>query len=553
MSFDGLTLKRVIEELQTTLIGGRIDKIYQLEDFSFLFYVHKKKRHQLLISASKHQTRTYLSEKRYEKPMNPPLFCRLLRKHLEGAYIKNIEQKANDRIMIITLQGRDSLGDITERLLIFEALGKDANLVLLDQNQVILDALNHTHPFDDVDRTMIPSAKYIYPEDERIDPFDKRAVASFFKQHTPTDVPAVLNQFQGVSPQFAKEFLHRPHQEAFKTFEAMVEENNPQVIEAKKMAFAVYDLTHIKGSKTPFDSVSAMLDYFFSQKDSKELFLQRNKDLTQFINKQLKKQTRKIERLNQDLKKALESETYKDYGNLILAHQHQIKAGDIEAKLFDYQANKEVIIPLDRKLSVVDNAQAYFKRYKKLKKSIPHIKRQIIKAKNERTYFRLLESQLQDVNLSDLEQMREELSAYGYIKPGKRSQKLSKKAGHIVYIDALGQEILVGKNNLQNAHITHEVAKANDVWFHVQGAPGSHVVVKAPLEELKETTIRTAAQLAAYHSKMRYSSSVPVDYTKIKNVKKIPGQKACFVKYTQQKTIYIDPDEDFVSSLKKQP
>lgn len=550
MSFDGLALKRIIEELKTVLIHGRIDKIYQLEDFSFLFYVRKQKRQQLLISASKHQTRMHLTNDSYEKPMNPPLFCMLLRKHLESAYIIDIEQKDNDRIVTFTLRGTNELGDTAKRYLIFEALGKDANLILTDDQYKILDALNHTHPFDEVQRTMIPSANYIYPEDNRINPFDSEARQAFFKTTTIDNTKALLNHFQGVAPQFAKEFIYRKNKDQNTLMQTMIKENTPQIIEAKKMAFSVYDLTHLQGEKQRYHSPSEMLDKFYTLKDSKEKFQQRNKDLNQLIAKHLKKQTRKIEQLNQDLKKAEKSDIYKTKGNLILANQHHINPGDVNLEAFDYETETAIDITLDRHLTPIENAQTYFKRYKKLKKSKPHIKREIIKAKNERTYFRLLESQLQDTNLSDLEEIREELSQYGYIKPSKRNKKLSKKANYLLYKDALGMEILVGKNNIQNAQITHKEARPHHVWFHVQGAPGSHVVVKATLDQLKETTIRSAAQLAAYHSKMRYSSSVPVDYTDVKNVKKIPGQKPCFVKYSNQKTIYIDPDETFIKTLK---
>ncbi len=551
MSFDGVLMHHVIQELHETLRAGRISKIYQLHDFSFLFHIRREKTKHLLISPSPHNTRMHLTKGQYDKPMQPPLFCMFLRKHIEGARIEKITQHNNDRIALFTLNTTNELGDSVNRTLIYEALGKDGNLILVDDSDTILDCLNHTHPLEDR-RTMIPGAKYHYPEDDRINPFDREKSKTLLATQRIDAPKALVEHFQGIGPLFATEWYQRRKDDGHETLMAMLEEKNYTMAKGKKIVFANIDLTHYRGEKTTFTSPSELIDHVFTDMMDKNRYNQEYKTLKQFIERQIKKQTRKIENLNKDLNANMQADENRIKGDLILSNQHKIKKGDRSVTLHDYEHQKDVNITLEPTKSPVENANRYFHAYKKQKKSLPHLKRQIVKSKNERTYFNLLESQLAHADLNDLEEIKEELQNYGYLKKrtGKKKQA-SRKAKPLRFIDDNGVEILVGKNNKQNGELTHKVADYNHVWFHVQSFQGSHVIVKTTWNNLTETTIRTAAHLAAYFSKMRHSSSVAVDYTEIRNIKKIPGQKPCFVTYTKQKTIYIDPDETFIKTLKQ--
>ncbi len=548
MSFDGTMLSYVTKELSETLEKGRINKIYQLSDFTFLFTIRRQKTHTLLISASRQSARIHLTGADYEKPMQPPMFCMFLRKHLEGARIEAIAQKDNDRIATFTIATTNELGDRVKLYLIFEALGKDANLILTDQDHKVLDCLHHTHPLETA-RTMIPSATYDYPEDDRVNPFDKDALENRLETTPISDHKDLLGNIQGISPLFAKEYLHRKSIDPRTSLHAMLHEAKFQILESDKLYFSYFDITHIRGARTLLETPSELLDHIFSKREYKERYKQQSKDLRTIITRETKKQQRKVEKLTRQLGKTEDADTLRKMGELLLSYQYSIEKGDRETTVHDYYDNLPITIPLDPEKTPVENANLYFEKFKKQKKSIPHLKRQLIRAKNELSYFRVLESQLDHGDLHDLAEIREELRDYGYVRQTQKTKKLSKKAKHLRFKDERGVTILVGKNNRQNAEITHKIADYNHVWFHVQNAPGSHVVAKERLKNLTETTIRTAAQLAAYYSKMRDSSSVAVDYTEVRNIKKIPGQKPCFVTYRNQKTIYIDPDPDFIAKL----
>ena len=259
----------------------------------------------------------------------------------------------------------------------------------------------------------------------------------------------------------------------------------------------------------------------------------------------------KIEKLNKDLINTSKRDILKVKGELIQANLYNISKGDSVLVCLNYYNNEEIRIDLDIKKTPVQNSAKYFKKYKKLKTSIPYINKQIREAKNEMKYFEQLLHQIDNASLKDIEEIKDELIEKKYLKQKLvKSKKRKKKPNFETYYDDDNIEILVGKNNIQNSFITHKLAKHNEVWFHVKGAPGSHVVVRKTFP-LTESTIRTASQLAAHFSKLRQSSSVPVDYVEVRYIKKVPGKMNSFVTYKNNKTIYIDPSEDFILNLKR--
>ncbi len=552
MSFDGIMLGHVVKDLVATMQHGRITKIYQLSTYDLLLHVRTVKTHRLLISASPKYTRVHRTLNTYETPPHPPMFCMFLRKHLEGAIIESITQHNNDRVLTISVRVTDELGDLTRKQLIFEAMGKDANILLTDEAGTILEALKHTGPFDEQARTIMPSAHYEYPDDPRVNPFDREALAQVLAT-TEQSIPAWLKQISGVSPLFLAEFefrLKTSTESPIDVFSALLSAQHYAMISGRKTVYYCLPLTHLSGQETVYGSIPELFDAYFFERDQADKRKQKARDLEKFLKRQIEKLRGKLRNLEQDLRAAQDLDRFRIMGELILANRHLIQKGDREVTVDNYYTGEKMTIALKADKSALSNSEQYFKKYKKLKKSIPHIKKQRATTRNDLEYFLLLSAQLEHANLADIDEMREELVTEGFLRARQKAGRNRRKARYQVYEDSLGVEILVGKNNHQNSRITHQEAKHFHVWFHVQNAPGSHVVVKQgwPLEE---TTIRTAAQLAAFYSPMKESSSVAVDYTEVRHIKKIPGKRTCFVTYTQQKTIYIDPDADFIRNLKR--
>jgi len=554
MSFDGNILRKLTQELRETLITGRINKIYQLSKYDLLFIVNSPEgKQQLLISNSPAYSRIHLTEMTYEKPDSPPAFCMFLRKHIEGGLIKDIIQITNDRVIVFYVQYRNELGDLINKKLILEVMGRHSNIIIADENDKILEAIKHVMPFDGKERTIYPGAMYEYPSTSKINPFDIPERDTFLSNPENLTEKSLLDNFTGFSPLISREIMHifnTTKKNISTIFNEILEDNNPTIISAKKDCFYFTDITHIEGERKHYESVNKMLDRYYYERDSVDIVKQKSKDLVKFIKNHINKSKNKIEKLNKDLIKTETRDSIRIKGQLIQANLHNIQKGDSKLECINYFDNKEIVIELDSRLSPVKNSEKYFKKYKKLKTSIPYINKQIKEASLEIRYFEQLLHQVENSSLKDIEEIKGELVDKRYIKKKTKIVKRKKRPNFDTYYDVDGVTMLVGKNNLQNEYITHKLAKHNEVWFHVKDSPGSHVVVKSPFP-LTEETIRTAAQLAAHFSKMKKSSSVPVDYLEVRYLKKVPGKINSFVTYKNNKTIYIDPDEDFVINLRK--
>jgi len=554
MSFDGNILRKVTKELNETILTGRINKIYQLSKYDLLFIIKAKStKNQLLISSSPSYSRIHLSKMTYEKPDIPPTFCMFLRKHLEGGIIEKVSQVSNDRIIIFDVRKRNELGDMSIKKLIFEVMGRHSNLVITDDNFKILDAIKKVMPFDGKERTIFPGAIYETPTSNKIDPYNKVLRNEYLSIPENINEKSFLDNFIGFSPLLVREIMYRFNE--FKIpikeiFDNILEASHPQIITSRKDNFYFTSLNHLNGSIKEYNSVNELLDRYYYERDTIDIIKQKSKDIVKFIKNHISKAKTKIEKLNKDLINTSSRDTYKIKGELIQANLYNITKGDSVLRCLNYYDNKEITIDLDIKKNPVQNSEKYFKKYKKLKTSIPYINKQIREAKNEMRYFEELLHQVENASLKDIEEIRDELMEKRYLKQKLVKNKRKKKPNFETYYDEEGIEILVGKNNIQNEYITHKLAKHNEVWFHVKEAPGSHVIVRKTLP-LSETNIRTASQLASYFSKLRGSSSVPVDYVEVRYIKKVPGKINSFVTYKNNKTIYIDPDEDFILSLRR--
>lgn len=558
MAFDGVFTHCIKEELQNNLLHGRINKIYQISNFELLFMIRAKQKNQkLLISIHPNYARIHLTKEDYPTPQEPPMFCMLLRKHLENGIIKDIKQKDCDRILEFHIEHMNEIGDKEIKRLIIEIMGKHSNIILVNIDNRIIDSIKHISPFLNSYRTLQPGADYLYPpNNDKVDFF--KAQKTDFEQfnYLANNLDKqLINYFEGVSPLLAKELLHQTFLNSeglYKSYEKFINKINnlsPAIINTpKKSYFYLFPLESITGEIKTYPTLSDMLDRFFFNKENSERIKQQTQDLKRFIKNELEKNINKLNNLETDLYLAEKSLDYKKYGDLIIASSYNLTKGQTILKAQDYETLEEIIIELDPLLTPIENSQKYYTKYQKAKSAINHLNEQIKLTNVEITYFETLAEQIENAQLSDALEIRQELEEAGYLKPNISKQKKAKIPKYETYEvdDAL---IFVGKNNIQNDYITHKLARKNDYFMHVKDMPGSHIIIRKE-GELTENIIRTAANLAAYYSKGKLSSSVPVDYTLVKYVKKVPGAKLGFVTYTNQKTIYIDPDEDLIHKLK---
>ena len=546
MSFDGIFLSKILDEI-SFLKTGRISKITESGDTDFIFTIRQdRKNHELMLSFSSLFSRIHLTERLYDSVKNPKSFTMFLRKHIEGYFIEDIKQYHSDRILIFTLVGYNEMQDLNKKYLICEIMGRYSNMILTDENYRIIESLKHDG-VGEYNRTILPGAIYEYPSINKLNPFDynKDEINELFKGiNNPKDV---LNKFNGISMTLALDTFKNDNI-ANNFYDNIHAKNNPSIIidanNKKDFYFNPLSYEIIKS----YDSISLLLDDYYFKEDLKSKVKAKTGDLLSFVNKQIAKYTKKLEKLDLELIDANDSDKYRIYGELLLSNSN-LKNKLSEIEVFNYYTNENIKIKLDNKITVLDNSNKYFKKYQKAKSSIKYINEQIEEAHNEIDYFTVLKYQLLDASINEALEIQDELIENKYLFNKEITNKKKNQKPKLLTYEVNNTLISVGKNNIQNEYLTHKLSNSNDMWFHVKDAPGSHVVIHSS-EELSEELIRTAANLAAYYSAYKESSSVPVDYTRIRNIKKIPKRRACFVTYKHQSTIYIDPDMDAILKLK---
>lgn len=544
MPIDGCFIHYLTNELNNEILNYKINKIHQPAPLEIVLQLRGKNEtglivnKQLLISSKLDSPRIHLLSKKISNPEVPNNFCMLLRKYIERGIINKIIQHQNDRLIELHINAYNELEDENSYILIFEIMGRNSNIILLNSDFIIIDALRKLPPSFDNLRTIIPHAKYRYPEsNKQINPFID-------------EIPLLLDGVQGVSKQLSntlneleinqiKDFLNQPI--------------NPVIYRTeKKLDFYAYPLSSEYKIVSIHDSLSIMLENYYN--DSLKTVNFNAVEIEKTIQKEAKKAALKYSNLVEDLEKAYKNIKYSDIGILLQSNLYKVKKGDKSVTVNNYLGNNEEIqIELNPLLDPSSNLKAIFNKAKKASKAIIEIQKQIDKVLNEIHYLNTILFQLSIANNNDLEQIKQELVLNGYIKSNLKTKKKPQKIDLLSY-NIEDVIIYVGKNNTQNDYLTHKLAASNDYWFHVQKLSGSHVIVKVPENnpnyEMSELVIRSAANLAAYYSTGKTSSSVPVDYTKVKFLKKVPGMKGSFVTMVNQKTIYIDPDIELINKLK---
>lgn len=537
MSMDGVFIHYLVDEFNSTLLKGKINKIYQPNPLDIVIQIKNKgKTKQLLLSAALDASRVYLTLQSFVNPTTPGNFCMLLRKYIERGIITNISQFENDRIIDFEINTFNELGDNVNFHLIFELMGRNSNIILIDDNGIIIDSIRRLPPSDTNSRYIIPKALYCFPnQTDKVNPFNNNT----------KNIP--LDSIQGLAKNIKSEIINN--------YSNIQEFLNQQITPSIYQNCGKYDyycffLSSYELVKNDFSSLSEMLDYYYNT--FKKTINHSNNDLIKQVKRLITHQKTKLNNLNDDLLKAKENVKYKDLGILLQANLYKVHKGMTSITVLDFlHNNQEVSILLNKDLDPSKNLKQIFIKGKKASNALIEIQKQIDKVLKEINYLEDLQTMAIFSTANELEEIKLDLlnNSEQYRNKIKRVNKKNKKID-IQHFSIEDVTIYIGKNNIQNDYLTNKLARNNDYWFHVKDASGAHIVVSVPENKsdycLSEQVIRLASALASYYSKFSASSSVPVDYTKIKYLKKIPGMKGYHVTYTNQKTIYIDPDFDLI-------
>lgn len=581
MSFDGFVNRCLVKELNDKILNAKIDKIYQPEKYEIVLNLRTiSNTFKLLISASNTNPRFNLTESKMDNPIVAPLFCMILRKHLQSGKIKSIYQNGYDRTTVIEVETYNELGDLVTNKVIIEIMGRHSNIILVSPNGIIYDSVKHIDFTVSSVRQILPGLKYEFPPiQEKVSPgeitseflekifdfndFDININSKEIKQ-------ALISNIMGISPLIAEEILSEITKNTkedlisctikmLKRIEScefcpsiVYEENNKN-----PLAFSCIKLNQFMPLKmNSSDSMSEIIDKFYKERSMNERLNQKTSAIIKTINTNIERCKKKINIHKNNLIKAQKRDTYKIYADLITANIYKINYGDsvLITENF-YLENMELVeIPLKRELSPSANAQSYYKLFNKAKAAEKFSKEELQKAENEIYYLETVLQSISDAKtVDDIEEIKEELSEQGYIKDAKKkTKKVLKKINPLVFESSDGYTIFVGRNNKENDILTLKDSYSTDIWLHTKSIPGSHTIIKTKnTKDIPETTILEAASIAAFYSKAKNSSQVPVDYTIVKNIQKPNGAKPGFVIYNSYNTVYITPDENLIEKLKK--
>lgn len=578
MSMDGLSLYSAMNELNKRLAGGKIDKIQQTDKEELLLMVRSLgQTYRLLINASAADNRVQLTELKKQAPSEAPMFCMLLRKRIAGGKIVRFEQERLDRVLKISIETYNDLGDLSVFALYCELMGKHSNIILVNEKGVIVDAIKHVGLGMSSVRFVMPGLEYSAPPaQDKQDP--SKASADDFSMAMcmvgMSIAKALSNAFFGLSPAVAAQLVARYTDKtectqlseaerkelaerlaAFYADMAQGKEKASAVLNALGETEAVYPFA-ISGSGIKlYDSIGEALDGLYINSDRREWAKRHGASARKVLQNNIERCEKKLALYADALNSGEQMEKCRLYGELLTANLHSLKSGTDTAAVDNYYADpvERIAIPLDRQLTPGENAQRYYKKYQKLKAA-----RDMAIVQREQTLSELnyLEGQLDNLTKctaeNELSELIEELKDQGYIKRDKGGKKKMKLAASkpMHFVSSTGADIYVGKNNRQNDELTLHFASPNDIWMHTKNIPGSHVIVKGASEQ-DTATMTEAALLAAYYSRARGSENVAVDYTPRKYVKKPAGAKPGMVIYTTNKTAYVTPSEEAVAGLKE--
>ncbi len=580
MPLDGITISAIASELSEKLVGGKIDKINQAEKDELLFSIRNNQtNYKLLISANSANPRIYLCENyKKENPLQAPMFLMLLRKHLGGGRILSITQQGFDRHILIDIEAYDELRVLKTKTLSIEIMGKHSNIILVDkESNRIIDSIKRVSLSMSSIREVLPQRPFLLPPSQgKINPLENISLEKFsavLKTKSQSVFKAIYTSFEGIAPITAKQICYMANlndsdgtfeldtvqferlKNSFERVFANVRENqfspcivykkNGDIVDFSSLMLTIYDGEAQVLSR---DSISRATEEYFYGKDLKERIAQKTYGLRKSLQIKIDRLKTKLEKQADEINEAKNLDELSHLGELLTANIYQLEKGMKEVSVIDYHdpAMPTITIPLSENLTPSENIQSYFKKYSKAKSRISELTAQLEQTKDELSYLQNVMVSINHIDSIDaIEEIREEMVREGYYSLnsiGKNKKKIV--SAPLEFVSSDGFTILVGKNNTQNDALTLKISKPTDVWLHTKEIPGSHVIIKATLEDVSKEALYEAAMLAAYYSQARASSQVPVDYAPRKNVKKPNGAKPGMVIYDDYGTVYITPDEN---------
>ena len=572
MALDGIVISNIVAELNSTILNSKISKIAEPEaDELLLTLKGPNGSFRLSMSASASLPFIYLTSTNKVSPLTAPTFCMVLRKHIANGRITRIYQPGMERIINFEIEHLNEMGDLCHKVLIIELMGKYSNIIFTDSDGTIIDSAKRIPASVSSVREVLPGRAYTIPatQEDKYNPLtvDSKQFVDIISAKPLSVSKAIYSSFSGISPLVANELAHRAgldadspvaaysHDELLhlgSNFTWMMDDikNNrftPNIVRDgnEPKEFASIELTQYGDlSVTKYDSISEVLELYYSERNTYTRIRQKSADLRKHVNTLLERNQKKYSLQMKQLKDSEKREKYKVYGELINAFGYGLTPDDkvLEAANY-YDDNKIIKIPIDNTKTPAENAQKYFDKYGKMKRTAEALNELIIETKGQIDHLESIQNSL-DIALSadDLVQIKDELIEYGFIKKGKSAKKQKVKSKPFHYVSSDGFDMYVGKNNYQNDELTFKLATGNDWWFHAKGMPGSHVIVKAENKELPDRTFEEAGKLAGYYSKGKNADKVEIDYLQKKNVKKPNGAAAGFVVYYTNYSLTIHPD-----------
>jgi predicted ribosome quality control (RQC) complex YloA/Tae2 family protein len=572
MAFDGIVISNVVSEMKSKLTDGRIYKIYQPENDELNIIIkNKKENYRLLMSADAGLPLIYIMNLTKDNPMQAPNFCMLLRKHIGNGRIVDICQPGFERIVEITIEHLDEMGDVCRKKLIIEIMGKHSNIIFTDNNNLILDSIKHVSHMVSSVREVLPGREYVYPPSaDKRSPFDvdREYFMKTVMQKPVALCKAVYTSVTGFSPLISQELSYRAGLDGGISTAALTEEDKNRLydefrkltedIKAEKyvpnivfdgmvpVEFSSFKLSMYQDKNIEYrENISDVLEEYYFRKSKISRIRQKSADLRKIVSNCIERTSKKYDIQLKQLKDTESRDKYKVYGELINTYGYGVEPGAKSFRALNYYTNEEIDIPLEENISVLDNSKKYFAKYNKLKRTYEALEKLTVETKEELEYLQSVRTFL-DMTMDEnsLAQVKEELTLCGYIKGryGKKGDKKIIKSKPYHYMSSDGFDIYVGKNNLQNDELTFKLANGGDMWFHAKKMPGSHVIVRlSGAEELPDRTYEEAARLAAYYSSGRANPKVEVDYTERRNLKKPAGAKPGFVIYHTNYSMVAEP------------
>lgn len=577
MSFDGIFTKAVVDEIYPLLLNGKINKINQPDKNEINLQIYNKENYKLLLSCANNLSRIHLSEKSKKNPITAYNFCMLLRKHLVGGTIKNIYQHKMDRVVCFEIENLNELKELSKKLLIIEIMGKHSNIILVDkESNKIIDAIKHIDSRQSSIREVFPNKDYFFVKDEKENILDEnyKLPSEILKNSEPISMKKFFyTNYLGFSPIISYELLNNSNVDSDVNSANLndedikrIDENFVKIVENIKdknyypifikdemnnnKDFYCFDLNLYK-KKESVDSLSKLVESFYHNNSLRDRINQKASGFKKILTTKLNRLTNKYLAMNDELLNNQSKEDLKNYADLLSINIYKIEKGMKKISVGNiYDNMKDIEISLDEKKSPRENIEAYYKKYKKLKTADEIIKVELPKIEEEIKYIKQILETIEIITeLNELSEIEEELISLGYIRKSKKNkQKLEKSKPYIFETDS-GALIYVGKNNLQNENLTLKFANKNDIFFHAQDVPGSHVILRGA--NLTEDDYKIAGFLAGYYSYFKNEGYANVDYTEKKHIRKAKGTGLGMVYYDNYKTLFIDFKDKLYDKYKK--